>query len=288
MKANAIVRIVIWSLVLVILLGVLGAGLLFRTMRSHSDSDEHFGNLSSGSFSLDPSDVREIHIEWAAGNIVIEPAAVDSIQISESAPGHSVDSMVWKLDKCKLSIRSSEKITVAFGINQIQNYSKDLTILVPMNWECASLEIDAASAAVSVKNLVIRNVDFDGASGTCNFDNCDIDTLDVDTASGDISFTGTMNILECDSASANVCAVFDNVPSRIDVDSMSGDLDITLPSHAGFMVSMDGLAEDFTSDFLYTQRNGEYWHGDGQCRITLDALSSDVYIRAADTPDDAY
>lgn len=236
----------------------------------------------NGDISLDPRQIQEIDIEWAAGDITIQPAEVDSIQISEAALSESKYAMVWKQSDDKLTIRYSENniaLDFNFGITSNDVISKDLTILVPMGWECDSLEVDAAFATLGVKNLVIEEVDFDGASGVCTFENCVIEKLDLDTASGDIYFSGTLETLDCDAASASVYAVFDNVPSRIDMDSMSGDLDITLPSGAGFNAELDALNSDFVSDFRYNQRNGSYYHGDGRCHISLDAMSGDLYIR---------
>lgn len=245
-------------------------------------SEESAPTAADPHFTLDPRQIREIDIEWAAGNITIESADVDTIQVSEASDGGSKHTMVCRQSNDKLVIRYSEQSVVvdfSFGITLNDVESKDLIIQVPVGWEFDSLEIDAASALVDVKNLVIREVDFDGASGTCNFVNCVIDELDLDTASGDIYFTGSLDTLDCDAASASVFAVFDNVPSRIDMDSMSGDLDITLPSGAGFTVSMDALSSDFISEFGYSQRKDSYYRGDGKCKITLDALSGDLYLR---------
>ena len=295
MKTNAIIRIIIWSLVLVLLVSILSSALLLRTRRLTSrppveatlpatiaSPEDGTGEMTrTEAISLDPRQIREIDIEWAAGNITIQPAEVDSIQISEAALSQPKYAMVWKQSGDKLTIRYSENIGLDFnfGITINDVVSKDLTILVPLGWACDSLEVDAASATLDVKNLAIREVDFDGASGVCTFENCVIDQLDLDTASGDIYFTGTLETLDCDAASASVIAVFDNVPSRIDMDSMSGDLDITLPSGAGFTVTMDALSSDFVSDFGYSQRNGSYYRGDGKCKISMDAMSGDVYLR---------
>lgn len=245
-------------------------------------AESSVANSASTDISLDARQIQEIDIEWAAGNITIQPAEVDAIQISESTPSEPKYAMVWKQSGDKLTIQFCEsiKLDFNFGITINDVISKDLMILVPMGWECDSLDIEAASATVDVKDLVIREVDFDGASGTCNFVNCVVDQLDLDTASGDVYYTGSLNILDCDAASASVYAVFDNVPSRIDMDSMSGDLDITLPSNAGFTVSMDGLSTDFVSDFGYSQnRDGSYHRGNGQCKISMDAMSGDIYLR---------
>lgn len=365
MKTNAILRIIIWSLVLVLLVSILSAGLLYRNVRRTSESPaetavpvplspsvsedgsaetkgivtatavnvrsapnsdssivgmlaqddtvvitrrENVGgegwsyitspisgwvkteylNLEAsatapmnGEISLDARQIQEIDIEWATGNITIQPAEVDAIQISESTPSDPKFAMIWRQSGDKLTIQFCEsiKLDFNFGISINDVISKDLMILVPMGWECDSLDIEAASATVDVKDLVIREVDFDGASGTCNFVNCVVDQLDLDTASGDVYYTGSLNILDCDAASASVYAVFDNVPNRIDMDSMSGDLDITLPSAAGFTVTMDGLSTDFISDFGYSRKNGSFYRGNGACKISMDAMSGDIYLR---------
>ena len=238
-------------------------------------------SAAASDLTFDPRQISELDIEWVAGTITIEPAAVETIQVSESEPSKPKYAMVWKQTNDKLVIRFCEDATLDFnfGITINDVISKDLTILVPMGWELDSLEVDAASAELEVKNLAIREVDFDGASGLCTFENCIIDELDVDTVSGDIHFTGSLEILDCDAASASVIAVFDNVPRRIDMDSMSGDLDITLPSNAGFEVSMSALSSDFQSELDYYQKNGNHYRGNGDCKINMDAMSGDLYIR---------
>lgn len=227
--------------------------------------------------------VQEIEIEWAAGNIVIRPADVATIEITESGVSDPKYAMRWRVSGNKLSIDYCEEdlMEFGFGITINDNLQKDLTILVPRSHELASLEVDAASATLEVSNLMIREVEFDGASGACTFENCVVDQLDLDTASGDVTFSGTLQVLDCDAASANVYAVLDNVPSRVEMDSMSGNLDLTLPDNAGFTVNMDGMSSDFVSDFGFTTRNGSHVCGDGACRINVDAMSGDVYIRKA-------
>lgn len=297
MKTNAIIRIIIWSLVLVLLIGIFGVG-MYRPVRrlSHdapaetavpvpiaedafSEETQPMPPAYMGSFALDPNQVRKVEIEWAAGNIYVQAADVDTVQISESQPSKPEYTMVWNHSNEKLSIRFCDTVSFSFGINLNDVIAKDLTILVPMDFELDTLEVDAASATLDVKNLVIREVDFDGASGTCDFENCVIDQLDLDTASGDIYFSGSLDVLDCDAASANVTAVVDNIPSRIEMDSMSGDLDITLPSDAGFAVTMDGMNSAFHCDFDYAQRNGCYYRGDEKCQIHMNALSGNVHLR---------
>lgn len=294
MRANAIIRILIWSIVILMLIGILFAGLglnrmsfsptIIRTDAVPVETTmlaEHMQNAEPGEkYTVSADAVRELEIEWAAGDILIQPSDVDAITFSEDDVADAKYAMVWKQKGDTLSISFCEDNKgLKFGINVNADFSKDLTILVPRDWVCQSLEIDAASATVEVNDMTIREVDFDGASGTCEFENCTVGSFEIDTASGDVNFIGTLDSLDFDGASANIYAVLDNTPSRLDLDTMSGDLDITLPEDTGFTVSMDGMSSDFSSDFETSMQNGHHVHGNGSCRINVDAMSSDVVIR---------
>lgn len=309
MKTNAIVRIVLWSLVIILLVAILGSVLLGRSAfhslsRIFRDEDSYAETFTPARLDengvpietavpvaplnpdetvrLPAEEIRDIAIEWAAGKILIQPIDTDEVQFFESDVTDIKNALVWKQRGSKLSIAfCDESVGNFLNFGGSSNLTKDLTIYVPNNWTLDSLEIDAASATLEVNDLRISEVEIDTASGACKFDNCTVRELDLDTASGDIRFYGFLDILDCDAASASVYAVLTNVPTRMDLDSMSGDLDITLPDGAGFTASVEGLSTDFSTDFETTNRNGSYVCGDGRCRISVDAMSGDVIIRKA-------
>lgn len=230
--------------------------------------------------SMDALDINSFEIEWAAGSITIQPKDVDTIYIMEDGLSEDSEPMVWNVRNGRVYIQYSKKVDRVFGMGLLSgDKGKDLIIQVPFDWQCTSLEIDAGSASVKINDLTIRNMEFDGASGTCVFDNCTVEKLDLDTASGDVLFKGSLNQLECDSASANIVLELNNVPRALELDTASGDLDVTLPKNAGFTVSMDTLSSNFESDFDTVRRNDSYIAGDGSCRIEVDAMSGRVNIR---------
>ena len=299
MKTNAIIRIVLFSLVIVILLGILLGGLaagylvtnvekvsnsIISNLISDHDTDKDFwDNFSSGDIidptaSVNAGDIRDISIDWVSGSITILPGKNNRITISESEVSNDKYKLIWKQSGDKLVIQYCEADWNFFGM-KTTDLSKDLLITVPADWLCDSLEINTASARFEISDLNIREIEFNGASGNCYFKNCTVDEIDLDTASGDVNFTGTLNILDCDAASASINLVVTNTPKRIDIDTASGDLDLTLPENCGFSVSLDTMSGDFTSDFPTTMTAGNYLHGDGTCRINISAMSGDVIIR---------
>lgn len=234
----------------------------------------------ANAFAVAASQIRDIEIEWAAGSVVIQPKDIDEIYIMEDGLTGDMEPMVWKVREDKLSIQYSKNTDHEFGFGlNLGGNTKDLIIQVPFDWQCDSLEIDAASASLEVNDLTIRKMEFDGASGTCVFDNCTVTTLDLDTASGDVLFKGSLEQLECDAASANIILELSNVPKSLDLDTASGDLDVILPENAGFTVTLETLSGEFQSDFKTTNRNGSYVAGNGRCRIEVDGMSGSVNIR---------
>lgn len=291
MKPNAIIRIVLFSLAILVLLGLLLAGLAFGLFMHDTDSFTHSttsevtnlpiasdGTTTQGA--ADADQIRNLNIEWVSGSIVIQPDAnTTDITISETYVDNTKNQMVYKQSGNTLEIQyCKDSISFpSFGINV--DFSKDLIITVPADWVCENLNIDAASANVIVNDLTIGKVEFDGASGTCNFVNCNVDQLDIDGASGDVKFSGTLNVLDFDGASAGCYLEVTNVPDQISMDGMSGDLDLTLPENCGFTVSIDAMSSDFHCDFPTTMSDGDYVYGDGSCRISFNGMSGDLTIR---------
>lgn len=293
MKRNAIVRIVLFSIALLVLMSILGVGLAAKyymfdglpfVMEGSLDDDSSVSKTPAPlaadedtvSTTFDAADIQELDIEWVAGYITIVPQP-EATQITVTEPKQTQDKYQM------LCFQKGRKLEIQFWQQDLAvhttDISKDLIITVPEDWVCQELSIESASANVSVTDLTIGNVEFDGASGVCIFADCTVDKMDMDTASGDIHFAGSLDVLECDAMSANCNLVFSNCPSRIEMSSMSGDLDLTLPQDCGFTAKVDAVSSDFSSDFETTNANGRHIYGDGSCRINVDGMSGGVTIR---------
>lgn len=296
MRTNAIIRIVLFSIAIFLLLGILGLGLGVtafmadftgegtgkNTLTGASESIRipDSGDAETYTCTADPGVIRELEIEWAAGTITIRPSAdADTILVSETQLSQEKYQMVCKQSGDALSIQFCRDSIHFPSLGITADISKDLLILVPEGWVCRSLEIDAASANVELQDLQIEELDFDGASGTCDMDNCTVGTMDLDAASGDVRFCGSLDTLDFDGASASCTLVLTNCPRHIDLDGMSGDLDLTLPEGCGFTVEMNAMSSEFSSEFDTKTVNGCHAYGDGSCRISIDAMSGDVILR---------
>ena len=282
MKTNAIIRIILFSLAILVLLSILLSVLAanafqfnFRNGRTQQ-IEEVTSQLDIEYFT---ADIRKIEIDWVAGNITLQKDPyVKEINIQEISPIDFEHKMVLKRSGQTLKINYSDRGTVQFPFGTDLDISKDLIITVPMDWECDSLEIDTAAAEVVINDLTIREFDFDGASGICRLSNCNVGELDIDTASGDSYFTGALQTLDCDAASADCSIEVTNIPRSIKMDGMSGDLELILPPDAGFTCTMDTISGDFESDFEFKSHNDTYICGDGDCMVEISGMSGAVSI----------
>lgn len=287
MKTNAIVRIVVFSLAILMLLGILVAVLAFNMYivngRVYFENEELVEEpVEMINTKNVTAQVKNIEIEWAAGSITIQPDdSVSDITIQEFCRADSKYQMVYRQSGQTLEIQFCEDSIKfpSFGVNA--DVSKDLVITVPADWICNSLEIDAAAAEVEIHDLQINELDFDGASGKFILDNCDIVKLDIDTASGDVEYKGILKELDFVGASACFRGEFMQMPNHLYLDTMSGDLDIILPEYCWFTCELDTMSGSFDSDFETKTENGVYVHGNSEnaCHIKVSAMSGDVNIR---------
>lgn len=284
MKTNAIIRIVLFSLAILvlasILLGVLTYEIYsfsFNLGRGHSKEIEEVTEQIDIEYIM--RDVHNIEIEWVAGSITLQKDPnVNEIQVCESSPIDSKYTMVLKQSGQTLKIRFCEDDIGPISLGIDADVSKDLMITVPADWECGSLEIDTAAAEVVIQDLTIGEFDFDGASGVCEIINCNVGEVDIDTASGDVYFSGTLDTLDCDAASADCTIEVTNIPRSIDLDGISGNLELILPPDAGFICKLDTLSGSFDSDFTFSTHSDTYVCGSGECKINAKAMSGDVNI----------
>ena len=294
MKTNAIIRIVLFSLGILILTGILitALGIRFFIVDTSLITTEEYslpivsdGYLSSGSVNADA--IRNLDIEWVSGTITITPQeGIYEIVATENC-GNEKYQMVYSVigDTLKIQFCADSMKFSILGINS--NISKDLEIIVPVDWVCNDLSIDAAASDVTVNSIAIKEMDFDGASGQLHFHDCNVQNLDIDTASGDVEFNGTLEHLDFDAVSASFIGHIHNCPSVMDMDSLSGKLTLYLPSDCGFIVTKESLSGRIHSDFEFSSLHKGIVHGDGSCKIEISGLADDITINkhtTAETP----
>lgn len=273
MKRNAIARIIIYSLLLLVLLGLFLSAMGVHLYSFDRKSSSHSTTTPIGDTDLfRAEDIRSIQIDWAAGQIDVVYDDVSEIQVSYSLLNDRQPKI--RQSSSKLEISYPDKVSFGKAIKG----DNLLTICLPLTQKLDSLEIDAAATDIFVLGADIQDVDLDIASGKLEFDSCHVGKLDLDSAAGELIYSGTLNELDVDGASTNCRVSVTNTPKSISMDAMSGKLELTLPEDAGFRVERDSLGGSFTSDFPTKKQGDAQVYGNGECRIQVDGLSASVAI----------
>lgn len=278
MKRNAILRIILFSFLAVVLVGVLISGIALKKYQMPGVViRKSFEAPLVNEYEFDAREIDRLKIDWAAGKIVIVPVEGKNISVTEELLGGN-KTMVLKKDGSTLYVEYCEDgISLTFGSNN--NLKKNLYVSVPQGWDCKELEIDAASATVQVENLTIEEVESSTASGTHTFTNCHVEKLKMETVSGNLDFNGSLDKLDFNGVSAQANLVLSNQPKSIQLESVSGDLNLTLPEGCGFTVDKDTVSGRVSSELETTEKDGKIVHGDGSCQIEVEGVSSSVQIR---------
>ena len=259
MKTNAIVRIIVYSIILLILASMLVFGILADGFSFQLNWGENLDNMLNAGVSFDAERVSKIDIDWAAGSIILhggEPRGAEGditvmpLKADEKYP------ITYEIDGNTLKI-SYTNATVGIQVGSIPEQT--LEIWVPQDWLCEELEIDGAAL-----DLVFENVN--------------IEWLDIDGADCTVGLNGSVERLDCDGAACVLDLNCDSVPYSIDLDGVDCTLDLVMPENSGFLVQMDGLSCTFNSSLPYTMNGKNYVYGDQQCRIDADGVSCAIKI----------
>ena len=278
MKRNAVFRLILFSILAVILVGALISGIALKSYQMPSVViRKSFEAPLVNENEFDAREIDRLKIDWAAGKIVIVPVEGKNISVTEELLGTD-KTMVLKKDGSTLYVQYCEgAIGLSFGSGS--SLKKNLYVCVPQDWDCKELEIDAASATVQVENLTIEELASSTASGTHTFTNCQVEKLKMETVSGNLDFNGSLDKLDFNGVSAQANLVLSNQPKSIQLESVSGDLNLTLPEDCGFTLDKDSLSGRVSSELETTEKDGKIVHGDGSCKIEVEGVSSSVHIR---------
>lgn len=317
MKGKAIVKIVICSVVALVLIGILAGALVtkdvFTSLGDVSDAfplvvslGEYYNDAEYAAGEKGTDDhaetqvtgaVREIEIHWASGSVSVKPYEGDTIVLRETTMSREADRLRWKLRDGKLEIRERKSGAVTKSLRKtleillpvaladsLEKVELDLTSAEAYAEHLAvrEMELDTASGNITLTKCSIGKLDVDSASGSCTAEGCTIEEVSMDSASGNANITGSIRRVNMDTASGRLTLVSDITPQKIEVDAVSGDCDLTIPADAGFTLKQDGVSSRLNIEgFAFRKQDKEYVCGDGAAEFSVEAVSGDVTIRAA-------
>ena len=287
MKSSAVVRIVIWSLVALILTGVLVAGVAFKgvwggsgdfsigvTGNTYPNADSY--NVGGGNIT-EPID--SVSVDWVSGKIDISVYDGDTTEISENEISDEDYKLRYRVENGRLTVHS-EKSGFSFGI--ISRPKKELTIKIPRAYaeNLKEVKISSTSAEISLNGLSVSKItEIDTVSGRVTAENLTAASLECDTVSGDIKASGAIEAFDLDSTSG-AAEITTSVPlKKLETDTVSGDVTVNLPEDSGFTLEFDTVSGDINCELPMTNKNGKHICNDGSAEFEADSTSGDFTIK---------
>ena len=285
MKTSAVIRIVIWSLVALILTGVLVSVIVFKGVWGGSGdfSVGVTGNVYSGDYNIGGGSVTEpinaVEVDWVSGKIEISVYDGETTEISENEISDEDYKLRYKVENGRLTVHS-EKSGFSFGI--ISRPKKELTIKIPRAYaeNLKTLKINSTSAEINLNGLtVLESTETDTVSGRVTAENLNTASLECDTVSGDVKASGAIEAFDLSSTSG-AAEITTTVPlKKLETDTVSGDVTLTLPESSGFTLEFDTVSGDLNCELPMTNKNGKHICNDGSAEFEADSTSGDFTVK---------
>lgn len=271
-KTKNIVIIAVMSVITLILLGVLVAGIVKTSEKSgalftysftakqnsraqdmpaangaadvqttEAQLDYSDATNGHGGFILHEAQVKAIEITWMSGNINIENGSSGAVQVSET---DSSTELTWILDDDgDLEIRCCD------ADYHISSHDKDLTVCLPQNMELDKVEIHSASSDMDVQALTVNEFEVETASGSLDTQALNANSVSLKAASASLHLAGNIaQEIDIDSVSGDIEIESDRLPQEIDAKSITGSFRVTLPKRSKFFAEVKTVSGSVSAD----------------------------------------
>ncbi|MDE6274860.1 MAG: DUF4097 family beta strand repeat-containing protein [Clostridiales bacterium] len=209
----------------------------------------------AGNGSFDAEQVLELSVDWIAGEVILREGEGDEITFTETTDETDEDYLMhYCLERGELQIRFQNS-----GTKIRNHFQKTLVIEYPAGHAFRDVEIDTASADVSVSGLTATEFSADTASGEVDLQCGSVSDVSVDTASGNIALRGAFAKAECDTA--------------------SGRITVTFPQSVGFRATLKTASGKVSNSTEATLDGRAYVAGNGQVILEAESASGNLVLQ---------
>lgn len=305
-RAGAVVRIVIWVMVLCLLVGVF----TFCFIKKPWNEWGVFSFSGFGGYHYDDTGysigdatitdrVSSLDVDWIAGQVEIVAYDGEQLTLKETVTeshndDDNDDQLRWQVKNGKLTVKHCKPYV---GWNDVP--VKTLTVQVPAAWLTDEVVIDTASANVKMEGFTsgMKELDVDTASGRITLTDVYATDMDVDTASGTVETKG-IRVNEADFDSASGSVTVQGMVEELEIDTASGKVtvDVTGLSSGESQTATDAhkvTVDTASGSITFVGRVQELELGTASGRmditltapartVSLDTASGDVTLRLPD------
>lgn len=310
-RQSAIIRVISWSVVAVVLAGLLVLGINGRINWWSGSFPFSFGSSFSymnankydaGPGQVDADNINALEINWLDGEVAVQTYEGDSVRFTETADKSlkKEEQLRYYNDRGTLKIQYKKAGRTFFSFGG-RSLNKKLVVEIPESLaeKLRELSVDTVSGDVKISGVHAEDIELDSTSGDlilmqCSAVDCSADStsgifeaddfvveneLEVSTTSGDFKMKGSVAKLEFDTVSGDLNLDSERCPEKVVTDSVSGSVTLIIPENEGFTYDKDTVSGSLQCEFEVTQREDKGTYRDGDASFSFDTVSGDITIK---------
>ena len=283
MKTGAIIRIILWAIVALLLLGVLLYFLMGGSWPFGAKTDG-FGSSARTEApaaaerpqqeQINFSDVSKLEIHWISGGVTVESASGEG-SFSEDYTGEEKYRMTWHISGDTLVIEDfSEDLSTLLNINLP---SKHLTVSLPRAMEKITVVTTSADVTFS-GGVETQKLDVSTVSGRVSGVLARAGEAKAETVSGRVELAlGRCGNVDIGTTSGGVSVACYQGLQEAELESVSGALELTIPKGSSYTLDWDTVSGGLHDE---TGASGGFGSA-GTVEIDAETVSGGLTIRSA-------
>ena len=221
--------------------------------------------------------VKRLKLHWISGTVQITPWDGDHVVLEETGTERSEELLRWRLSDGVLDVQYCEPGTYQ------DLPAKDLTVMIPTDPAgSVRVMVETISADCEVTETELRSLDFESTSGNLDAEGS-FGEFSAGTVSGEITFLGQTVDAEVETTSGDVDLTFTETPDELTVESVSGDLTLSLDGGRGFRMEYETVSGDLNGNFPLERRDDVYLYlpegGKATAEFDVETVSGDVNLQ---------
>ncbi len=192
---------------------------------------------------LDTENINSVEISWVSGDVTVKLYDGNTIKFSED---------VYKDAGEEIRLHyyvDVDELKIKFAESGYDGMSleehKNLTVYIPKNMQLDAIEVETVSANVFVENLSLNEFEFQSVSG-------------------------------------NLKAILEGELVDGKFDSVSGNVELTMPRDSQFKLLFSTVSGSFNSDFKLVGEESEFVCGSKENELEFNSVSGILSLKAAE------
>ncbi len=268
-------------ILLAVLIGVLNATVAKGTWSlgwTNYRYDETGYEIGDGT--IPQEGIKALEIDWIDGEIEILVCEDAYPSITETSKDELPESarLRWMIDDMgTLHIKYRESSYYFSGNAR----KKKLTVRLPavLAENLSQIDLSVVSSNVMIKNMSAERLELESVSGNFIAEECRFGELDAELVSGAfVCNSPVTRSFDVETTSGTVLLMSDVCPAQINVESVSGEVKLTLPETTGMTLSFETVSGRFINGLGLSQSGNRFVSGDGSVPIRVETTSGDLFL----------